>query len=48
MIFLKVFLLLYADDTIIFSDNELDMQHALNGFENYCSEWKLTVNTAKN
>ena len=23
------------------------MQHALNVFENYCSEWKLTVNTAK-
>ena len=32
---------------VIFSDNELDMQHALNVFENYCSEWKLTVNTAK-
>ena len=47
MIFLKVFLLLYADDTVIFSDNELDMQHALYVFENYCSEWKLTVNTAK-
>lgn len=47
MIFLKIFLLLYADDTVIFSDNEINMQHALNVFENYCSEWKLTVNTAK-
>ena len=47
MVFLNIFLLLYADDTVIFSDNELDMQQALNVFEKYCSEWKLTVNTAK-
>ena len=26
MIFLKLFSLLYADDTVLFSDNEIDMQ----------------------
>ena len=47
MIFLKLFLLLYADDTVLFSDNEIDMQQALSVFETYCKEWKLTVNTEK-
>ena len=41
------FIRLYADDTVIYSDNESDMQHAWNTFEDYCSEWKLTVNIEK-
>ena len=45
--FLKIFILLYADDTVTLSDNELDMQYALNTFEDYCSEWKLIVNIEK-
>ena len=45
--FFRILILLYADDTVIFSDNELDMQHALNTVEDYCSEWKLTVNIEK-
>ena len=36
MIFLKLFLLLYADDTVLFSLNEIDMQQALSVFETYC------------
>ena len=48
MIFLKLFLLLYADDTLLFSDNVVNMQQALSVFENYCKEWKLTVHTEKN
>ena len=47
MIILKLFLLLYADDTVLFSDNEIEMQQALSVFETYCKEWKLTVNTEK-
>ena len=47
MIFLKLFLLLYADDTALFNDNEIDMQQILSVFETYCKEWKLTVNTEK-
>lgn len=47
IIFLKILILLYADDTVIFSDNESDLQHALNVFEKYCYQWKLTVNVSK-
>ena len=45
--FLKVLILLYADDTVIFSDNESGFQYALNVFEKYCSQWKLKVNVSK-
>ena len=47
MIFFKLFLLLYAYDTVLFNDNEIDMQQALSVFETYSKEWKLTVNTKK-
>ena len=40
-------LLLYADDTVLFSDSENDMQCALNAFKEYCDEWRLTVNIEK-
>ena len=46
-IYLKLFILLYADDTVIFSDSEKDLQVALNKFETYCSNWKLNINTSK-
>ena len=46
-IYLKLLLLLYADDTIIFSDGIESLQHALNVFEDYCTKWKLTVNISK-
>ena len=46
-IYLKLLLLLYADDTIIFSDGIDSLQHALNVFEEYCTKWKLTVNISK-
>jgi hypothetical protein len=42
-IYLKLYILLYADDTIIFSDNENDLQVALNLFDTYCKNVKLTV-----
>ena len=44
---LKLFTLLYADDTVIISDNKSDFQVALNAFANYCRKWKLTVNESK-
>ena len=47
IIFLKALILLYADDTVIFSDNESGLQHALNIFEKYRSQWKLKVNVSK-
>ena len=44
---LKLSLLLYADDAILFSDNEKDMQLSINALNQYCKRWKLIVNIDK-
>ncbi len=44
---LKLLVLLYADDTLIISDNAIDFQNALDYFNNYCHDWKLNVNLTK-
>ena len=41
--YFKLFVLLYADDTVIFADSANNLQHVLNIFENYCTVWRLTV-----
>ena len=46
-VFLKLLILLYADDTIIFSDNKDDFQKGLDAFHEYCQMWKLQVNYDK-
>jgi len=43
--FLKLFVLLYADDTIIVAENAHDLQNALNIYEHYCTVNKLTIKT---
>jgi len=45
-LFLKVFVLLYADDTVIVSKTAGYLQNALDNYEQYCKMWKLTVNTS--
>ena len=45
--FFKLFLLLYADDTVIISETSDGLQKALNIFELYCKEFKLDVNINK-
>ena len=47
MLWLKLLLLLYADDTVIMSDCPIDFQRSLDAFNNYCTEWYLTVNLQK-
>ncbi|MEW8547526.1 MAG: reverse transcriptase family protein, partial [Candidatus Thiodiazotropha sp.] len=47
LIYFKLFILLYADDTVIFGDNAENLQNALNSFEEYCNIWRLTVNVTK-
>ena len=47
IIWLKLLVLLYADDTVILSDNEHDFQISLNAFHSYCDEWNLKVNVNK-
>ena len=46
-IYLKLFTLLYADDTIVLAENHTDLQSALNGVKDYCNTWNITVNTSK-
>lgn len=47
MIFIKLFVILYADDTILLSDNAKLFQETLNIFYEYCKNWKLNVNIEK-
>ena len=35
-LYFKLLVFLYADGTVLFSDNGDDIQHALNVFEEYC------------
>ena len=46
---LKIYLLLYADDIVLFSESEQDLQFGLNILDEYCEyeRWKLTVSTDK-
>jgi hypothetical protein len=46
-VFLKLFSLLYADDTIVLAESESELQRALTGIYDYCKAWHLTVNTSK-
>ena len=46
-IYLKIFLLLYADDSVLMSENVNGMKTILNIFSEYCNTWKLQVNIAK-
>jgi chromosomal replication initiation ATPase DnaA len=36
--------LLYADDTLLFSETYEEMQNLLDVFSDYCKLWKLEVN----
>jgi hypothetical protein len=44
---LKLFIILYADDTVILSEPESDLQAQLDAFHEYCLTWKLKVNIDK-
>lgn len=46
-LYFKIFLLLYADDTLIFAEDITSMQEALDNFAFYCDHWKLDVNIKK-
>ena len=46
-VFLNLFLLLYADDTIIFAEKPKQLQEGLNRIKNYCDLWKLKLNANK-
>ena len=46
-LFFKLFLLLYADDTVIISESAKDMQKALDFLKIYCDRFGLSINTTK-
>ena len=42
-IYLKLIMILYADDTVILSESESDLQAQRDAFPEYCLTWKLKV-----
>ena len=47
LIYFKMLLLMYADDTVLFASNKKDLQKSLDAYSRYCSIWKLNVNVSK-
>ena len=43
-LYIKLFAILYADDTILMSDDEKHFQNLLNYFAEYCKKWHLKIN----
>ena len=46
-VFLRLYVLLYADDTIVMAESADELQAALSAVQQYCDLWKLSVNTSK-
>ena len=44
---LSLYLVLFADDAVIFSDTPQGLQQSLNKLQQYCETWNLTVNVDK-
>ena len=43
----KLYILLYADDTVIFAESKEELQSALNAMYLYCKSWDLEANPTK-
>ena len=46
-VYMNIFVLLYADDTVLMAETPEDLQKQLNIFHDYCLAWKLKVNIDK-
>ena len=46
-VYLKIVILLFADDTVLFAESDQELQYVLDQFQEYCDEMKLTVNVSK-
>jgi len=46
-VYFKLYLLLYADDTVIFAESPEQLLLALDAMLRYCNLWKLSVNNSK-
>ena len=47
LVYFKLYILLYADDTVIFAESDKELQAALNAKFLFCKSWNLEVNPAK-
>ena len=47
VIYLKMYCLLYADDTILLAESTRDLQEALDTLDTYSNDWDLKVNSDK-
>ena len=45
--YLKIYVVLYADDTVILAESSDDLQIALDMYATYCRQWKLEINHDK-
>ena len=45
--FCKIFLLLFADDLVMFAESKIELQRLLNKLHEYCSQWNPKVNIDK-
>ena len=46
-VYIKILVLLFAGDMVLFGTNEADLQYTLDLFQHYCKHMKLTVNVSK-
>ena len=46
-LYIKIVAILYADDTILMSDDDRHFQNLLNYFADYCRQCHLKINTSK-
>ena len=46
-LYLKLFIILYAHDTVIMAESAADLQKQLDSFSDYCDIWRLKVNVEK-
>ena len=45
--FFKLFILLYADATVLLAESLKDLQNSINLMEEYCHLWKLKIHVSK-
>ena len=45
--YLKMYVLLYADATVLLAKSPVELQTALNSMNWYCNDWNLKINVSK-
>ena len=43
---LRIFLLMFADESVLFSQSPHGLQSLLNDLSDYCNRWRIKINTA--